>query len=140
MDDSPIPGANAAPAGYQVPSGSPFDKALGALPDAPSPTSDAGRDTLQQLIEAKNARSGDPFNTLLRNREHELFSQHIINTYGPVLGRAIAGAAVPAYAATKAAVQAMPAPIGQAIDRVSPFPLAGATKPDMGEVAAGLKP
>jgi hypothetical protein len=109
------------------------------MPTAPT-NADPGADTLRQLITAQNARQADPFNTLLRNREHELFSQHIINTYGPVLGRAIVGTAVPGYAAAKATAQALPAPVGQAIDRVSPFPLAGATKPDMGEVAAGLKP
>lgn len=136
-DPSPIPGADVAPANYQVEPGSPFDRALAAMPTA---TPNPGRDTLSQLIAAQNARAADPFNTLLRNREHELFSQHVMNTYGPVLGRAIVGAAVPTYAAAKAGAQALPSPIGHAIDRVSPFPLAGATKPDMGEVAAGLKP
>lgn len=114
--------------------------APGNLPPVPIPRADPGRDTLEQLIQAQTARAADPFNTLLRNREHELFSQHVLNTYGPVLGRAIIGAAVPGYAATKAVAQALPAPVGQAIDRISPFPLAGATKPDLGEVAAGLKP
>jgi hypothetical protein len=109
------------------------------IPSAPT-NADPGRDTLARLIDAQNARQDDPYNTQLRNQEHELFSQHVIDTYGPFLGRAIVTAAVPGYAAAKAAAQALPEPIGQAIDKVSPFKLAGATKPDLGEVQAGLKP
>ena len=116
----------------------------GWVPPTPMPTAptnvDPGADTLRKLIMAQNAREADPYDSALRNQEHELFSQHVIDTYGPVLGRMIVSAAVPGYAAAKAAAQALPSPVGQAIDRVAPFKLAGATKPDLGEIQAGLSP
>ena len=121
--------------------------------DAPDQPSDADTATLlQKYLTGAGGRAADataaatadrmsnPLDPNLRNAEHALFSQSIIDRLGPVAGRAVVGAAVPAYTGAKAVAQALPAPVGQAIDRVSPFPLAGATKPDMSEVKWGLRP
>ncbi len=85
-------------------------------------------------------RMGDPTSLPLRNAEHALFSQDVIDRLGPVLGRAVVGAAVPTYSAAKAVAQALPTPVGQAVDRVAPFRLAGATPPTLDEVRWGLRP
>jgi hypothetical protein len=85
-------------------------------------------------------RMADPMNLPLRNAEHALFSQSVIDQLGPIVGRAVAGTAVPAYSAAKAVAQALPTPVGQAIDRIAPFKLAGATPPSLDEIRWGLRP
>lgn len=125
--------------------GSPMDKYLSSIPTLDSaPTGPAPKDTFTQWSEAMAARHADPGNLDLRDREHALFTQHLMDTYGPVLGRAIALSAVPAWTGAKAIAQSLPTPVSQAIDRQLPqdFQLAGPqTSPaSMREVKAGLAP
>jgi hypothetical protein len=139
-DNSPIPGVNAAPAGYQVPSGSPFDRALSALPNAPMPQADpaqpSGRDILMQMManrggdtqlafaDASDARDKDPQNLPLRDAEHELFVRQVLNQFHLPPEAALL---TPAYSAAKAVGQ----PLGL---------FKGATPPSWSEVRAGVAP
>lgn len=80
-------------------------------------------------------RFDHPNDPTRRNAEHALFSQMLMNRLGP-LGPLM----TPLYSGAKAIAQAAPASVGQAIDKVSPLPLAAATRPDLSELKWGLSP
>lgn len=119
-------------------------------PEIP-PRVDPGEDPAAQLIRlhlirnkgnvndavaaALAERLDHPTDLTKRNAEHALFSQMLMNRLGP-----LGPLATPLYSGAKALAQAAPAPIGRAIDRISPLPLAAATRPDLNEVKWGLSP
>jgi len=99
---------------------------------------------LDAFYQAVLARKGNELDLGLRDQEHARLTEHILNTYGPVLGRAIAGTLVPAWSGAKAVAQALPTPISQTIDKAMPTDMKLAspttTPPSWREVQAGLKP
>jgi hypothetical protein len=80
-------------------------------------------------------RFDHPTDPTRRDAEHALFSQMLMNRLGP-LGPLL----TPLYSGAKALAQAAPTGVGQAIDKVSPLPLAAATRPSLGELKWGLSP
>lgn len=92
-----------------------------------------------QAVQVAQARVADPQNLDLRDQEHRLFSQHVLDQYGPVLGSLVVGASVPSYSALKAAAQANPQ-LGALLSRLTGYDLANATPASWREVHAGLAP
>lgn len=88
---------------------------------------------------ALQARSRDPRNLNLRDAEHALFSQHTLRDYGPVLGRALLGGAVPGYTVAKVLAQNYPA-VEPLIRLLSGMDLRQSTRPDFSELYWGLRP
>ncbi len=123
----------------------------GWVPPSDTPKVDPSEDPAAQLIRlhlirnhgrvddaaaaALAERFDHPNDPTRRNAEHALFSQMLMNRLGP-LGPLM----TPLYSGAKALAQAAPAGVGQAIDRVSPLPLASATRPSLSEVKWGLSP
>jgi hypothetical protein len=144
--DPPIPPDAGAPE-----SAPPSPQPNGWVPPTDTPKADPSEDPAAQLIRlhlirnhgnvddaAANAlaeRFDHPNDPTRRNAEHALFSQMLMNRLGP-LGPLL----TPLYSGAKAVAQAAPAPVGRAIDRVSPLPLAAATRPDFNELKWGLSP
>lgn len=81
----------------------------------------------QELIDLMIQRENDPQNLDLRDQEHAAFSRYVIDTLGPVAGRAVVAAGVPVYSGFKAGIQAAGG-------------MKKATPASMREVLAGLKP
>jgi hypothetical protein len=78
----------------------------------------------------------------LRNAEHALFSNHMMNELGTVGGGAALAVSVPAYSAAKLAAQKMPKASGipAGIRALSGWDLSRSTKPDLSELYWGLRP
>lgn len=94
---------------------------------------------LDQAAQALAARSADPQNLDLRDREHALFSKYILDQYGPQLGSLIVGAAAPTYSGVKALAQSNPQ-LGALLGKMSGQDLTQATPASWREVQAGLSP
>lgn len=79
----------------------------------------------------------------LRNAEHALFAQSIIDKLGPVAGRTALAGAVPGYTAVKALAQNSPPGYARALEMLTRFPLtreSGASAPGLDELYWGLRP
>lgn len=88
---------------------------------------EARGDAVQAAALAGRDRLSDPSNLALRNAEHALFSRSVLQSLGPVLGRAVVATSVPLYSAAKA------------IGRPMGF-FKEATAPSWQEVQYGLEP
>jgi hypothetical protein len=89
----------------------------------------------------KNAREIAPWNTNMRDAEHALYTDHIVQE-NPRMGPIGAAMTVPLYTGVKAAVQSLPLGMQYLFDQVSPYPMAEytATPASWSEIKYGLMP
>lgn len=87
-------------------------------------------------------RHKDPKNLNLRDAEHALFAQTLMESLGPIVGTGVVGTSVPAYSAAKVIMQNyMPRSVAKGIGKVfPPLDLADSTPPDLSELYWGLRP
>ena len=109
---------------------------LRMLLSQPSHAAQAGQlDTLRQQVPMN-----DPLQLMLRDWHHQAFTRQIMEQFGPVLGRFIAGSGIPLWQIMKMISQNVPG--GRQASQYLPAGLQPhlGTPPTLGQLGTGLRP